>query len=165
MKTGKAFLAGVVGAVAMSLIMAMARAMGMEVNLEMMLGTMFGASPGPGTWLFGLMMHLVISGLIALLYALGFEYVAHRAGWKIGLAFSLIHIAIGGIVMGMMPMMHPLVPEQLSAPGAFMINHGMLGLGAFIMLHMIFGAIVGGMYGRVIHPAPDIPHHGPVRHA
>jgi hypothetical protein len=51
----------------------------------------------------------------------------------------------------MMPIMHPLVPEMMPAPGAFMANLGMMGVGAFFMLDLIYGAIVGAMYGPVVH--------------
>ncbi len=142
MNYGRAFLAGVVGGAVMSVIMEMARnLMGMEVHLERMLGTMLGLQPSTMTWLIGLVMHLVISGLIALLYAAGFEYVTHRAGWMMGVAFSLVHILIGGVFMGLMPMMHPMVPEMMPAPGAFMSNLGTMGVAAFVMLHMIYGAM------------------------
>ncbi len=94
----------------------------------------------------GFVMHLIISGLIALVYAAGFEYVTQRAGWAVGIAFSLIHIIIAGMVFGMIPMMHPLMPDQMPAPGVFMSNKGLMGVLAFAMLHMIYGAIVGGLY-------------------
>ena len=106
----------------MSVLLAFGRAMGMPAKLEMMLGTMMGMAPGIITWIIGFMMHLIISGLIALLYALGFEYIAHRSGWAVGAAFSIIHILIAGPFIGMMPAMHPMVPEQMPAPGAFMSN-------------------------------------------
>ncbi len=52
MHTSKAFMAGVIGGAAMSLLMFMGReVMGMQANLEMMLGTMIGMSPGPMTWI------------------------------------------------------------------------------------------------------------------
>ena len=130
MKFGKAFWAGVVGGAAMSAIMVMARLMGMPVKLELMLGTMIGLAPGPAARIVGFLMHLVISGLIALLYAVVFEKVTHRADWKIGAAFSIIHTLIGGMAMGMVPAMHPLVAEQLPAPGAFMANLGAMGVAA-----------------------------------
>lgn len=38
------------------------------------------------------------------------------------------------------------------APGAFMSNIGMMGVVGFLMLHMIYGAIVGAMYSPVLHP-------------
>lgn len=150
MNYGRAFLAGVIGGAVMSILMAIARnLMGMPANLEMMEGTMLGLQPSTTTWIIGLMMHLVISGLIALIYAAGFEYVTHRAGWLMGVAFSIVHILIGGAAMGMVPAIHPLIPEMMPAPGAFLSNLGATGVIAFIMLHIIYGAIVGAVYPPV----------------
>lgn len=149
MNYGRAFLAGMVGGAVMSLIMAIGRAMGMQVNLEMMEGTMLGLQPGETTWIIGFVMHLVISGLLGLLYAVGFEYMAGHSGWKIGIAFSIIHIIVAGILMGMVPMVHPMVPERLPAPGFFMSKMGLGAMIAFVMLHVIFGAIVGALYTPV----------------
>lgn len=160
MNYGRAFGAGVAGGAVMSLIMAFVRAMGMDVNPEMMLGTMMGGRPGPTTWVMGLLIHLILSGLIALVYAVGFEYVTHRAGWAIGLGFALIHIVIGGIVMGMMPTLHPMIPEQMPAPGPFMSGMGMMGIGLFVLEHLIYGAIVGALYkvtAEHLHH-PGVPH-------
>lgn len=153
MKAGKAFVAGVVGGAVMSVLLAVARLLGMPVNLEMLLGTMTGMDPGAVTWVLGLIMHLVISGAIALLYGLGFEYVSHRSGALPGVVFSLIHIVVGGLFMGAIPGIHPMVPEVMAAPGAFMANIGDLGVIAFVVLHAIYGAVVGVMYGPVVHPA------------
>ena len=148
MNVGKAFTAGVIGGAAMSALMWMARAfMGMPANLEMMLGTMLGLAPG--AWLIGFVMHLMISGAIALIYAWGFEHVTHRAGWLIGAGFALIHATIGGLAMGMMPMMHPQMPGPMQPPGAFMSNMGVTGVVAEYVLHIVYGAIVGAMYKPV----------------
>jgi hypothetical protein len=147
MRIGRAFSAGIVGGLVMTIIMALVRATMMpQANPEMMLGTMTGSKPGMATWIMGLLIHLILSGVIALIYALGFEYVTHRSGVLIGLGFAVIHIIIGGIVMGMMPMMHPMIPEQMPAPGAFMSGMGAMGAGLFVMEHLIYGAIVGAMY-------------------
>lgn len=147
MNFGRAFLAGVVGGLIMTIIMAFVRTTMMpDANPEMMLGTMTGSAPGMATWIMGLIIHLVVSGMIALVYAVGFEYVTHRAGVLIGLGFAIIHIIIGGIVMGVMPMMHPMIPEQMPPPGAFMLGMGAMGAGLFVLEHFIYGAIVGAMY-------------------
>jgi hypothetical protein len=150
MKAGRAFLAGVTGGIVMSIGLAIGRAMGMPAELEMMLGTMM-IFPGAMAWIVGFLMHLVISGSIALLYALVFEFVVHRSGWAIGAVFGFIHSLIGGMFMGMMPAMHPMIPEQMPAPGAFMSNMGIMGVIAEIMLHIVYGAIVGALYGPVRH--------------
>jgi hypothetical protein len=65
---------------------------------------------------------------------------------------------IGGLFMGVVPMMHPLVPETMPAPGFFMANMGVMGVVAELGLHVIYGAIVGAMY----EPA-DVVSAGPLR--
>ena len=151
MNSKRAFFVGVAGGVVMSLIMALARVMGMEVHLEMMLGTMLGLVPGAGAWLVGLLMHLMLSGLIALIYAWGFENLTHRAGWLPGMGFGIVHTMLAGLFMGTVPAMHPLIPERMAAPGAFMSNLGLMGVIALVMLHLIYGAIVGAGYGEIRH--------------
>jgi hypothetical protein len=99
----------------------------------------------------GLIIHLVAGGIFALIYTAGFEYLTHRADWLVGLGFGVIHTLFSGLLLAMMPAMHPLVPEMLPAPGAFMANLGMMGVAAFFMLHLIYGAIVGTIYGPVVH--------------
>ena len=145
MNLGRAFLAGVIGGIVMSIGLAMGRAMGMPANLEMMLGTML-LQPGTAAFMVGMVMHLMISGLIALIYAWGFETLTHRSSALIGAGFGFIHAIIGGMFMGMMPMMHPLIPEMMPAPGAFMSNLGMMGVMAEFVLHILYGAVVGAIY-------------------
>jgi len=89
-------------------------------------------------------------------YAVGFEYIMRRAGWAIGLGFGVIHTLIAGIGLGLMPAMHPLMPEIMPAPGAFMANLGTMGIAAFVILHLIYGAIVGTMYGHAMHGPIEI---------
>jgi len=96
-------------------------------------------------------MHLMISGAIALIYAWAFEHLTHRAGWLVGVGFGVVHAIIAGVVMGMMPMMHPRMPNPVMPPGAFLSNLGTMGVVAEFMLHMVYGAVVGAMYGAVIH--------------
>lgn len=156
MKFGTAFIAGMIGGAAMSALMWMGRElMGMQANLSMMLGTMFVQPPGAAAWITGFIMHLIISGLIALIYAWGFEHVTHRAGVGVGVGFSLIHSVIGGAMMALMPMIHPLIPGQMPAPGAFLMNYGALHVVALFVMHAVYGAIVGAIYAPVLHPHAD----------
>lgn len=150
MKTTKAIIAGLVGAVAMTAIMWMGRTfMGMPANLEMMLGTMFGGSPGPMKWALGFAIHLSAGVVFALIYAAIFEKVTNRSGWLVGAGIGIAHTIFSGLMMGAVPIMHPLIPEQMPAPGMFMANVPM-GVIAFFMLHIIYGSVVGGMYGATM---------------
>ncbi len=156
MHTGRAFRAGVAGGAVMTGVTWMARTiLGMPMNLEMMEGTMLVQPPGGVAWAVGLAMHLVISGLIGLVYAWGFERVTHRAGWLVGAGFGVVHAVIAGIMMGMVPAIHPLIPGQMPAPGAFLSSVPM-GPVALFMLHVIYGAVVGAIYRPAEH-AHDVP--------
>lgn len=150
MKTREVFVSGVLAGAAMSVVMAFARMLGLPVRIELILGTLF-VDPGPAAWLIGLVAFLVGSGLIALLYGVGFEYVAHRAGTKTGIALSLIHIVVGGAFLGALPAIHPRVTEMLQAPGPYLANLGIIGILAFVALHLMYGALVGGLYGDTVH--------------
>ncbi len=46
----------------------------------------------------------------------------------------------------MIPVVHRLIPEQMPGPGFFLANHGTMGVVAFVVLHLVFGAVVGAMY-------------------
>jgi hypothetical protein len=151
MKTGRAFVAGVIGGAVMSALMWMGRLMGMPANLEMMLGTM-ATDPGTTAWIIGLVMHLTISGFIGLIYGWAFEHITHRAGWLVGAAFGIVHTIPAGLAMGMMPMMHPRMPTPIMPPGSFMSAMGAMGVLAELMLHLAYGAVVGAVYGPVAHP-------------
>ncbi len=152
MKLNKAILGGVVGAGLMSMIMAMAREMGMNVNLEQMLGTMTGMTPSATTFVIGLVVHLMMGAAFAVAYAWLFEHVIHRGGWTTGALVAIPHIVVAGLMMGVIPMIHPLMPNPVTPPGLFMSALGPMGVGAMVMLHLIFGATVGAVYGGALHP-------------
>lgn len=158
MHAGKAFGAGVAGGVVFTILLWLARTiLGMPMNLSMLEGTLLVRPPGPVAWVVGFVMHLIISGLIALVYAWAFEHITRRAGAGVGALFGLVHAVIAGLVMGMVPAMHPLIPEVLPAPGAFLSNipGGVL---ALFVLHAIYGAVVGAIYA----PVAVVNHRSPV---
>jgi hypothetical protein len=155
MKVGRAVAAGLVGGVSMTILAWVVRQIGIDMNPEMMFGTMVSPA-GMAAWLAGFAMHVILSVLIALLYAWGFEHVVHRSGLVAGLGFSLIHLVVAGAVMAMLPAIHPAIPEKMPAPGAFMANMGGTFVALFVLEHLLYGGIVGAMYGPVAtrRPAP-----------
>lgn len=60
----------------------------------------------------GLILHLIPGGIFALIHAARFEYLAHRADWLVGVGFGVIHTLFFGLLLVMMPAMHPLLPAQ-----------------------------------------------------
>lgn len=145
---GVAFGAGVVGSLAMTILMALVRGFRLSaLNFEMVLGTLLNGTPGPGAWSLGWIWHLVNGGVFALLYAAAFRATG-RWGAGAGAVFGIFHWVIAGIVLGLLPMFHPLIPAVMAPPGYFALD---LGAGAFIILlaeHLIYGAIVGALCYR-----------------
>jgi hypothetical protein len=160
MKTSRAFWAGVIGAILITFISAIGRAVGVPVNLEMILGSMVTGTFSPSTWLVGMILHLCIGGLLGLVYALGFERVTHQAGGAAGLLFGTVHTVVAGLALGVLPPIHPAMPEIVRAPGMFMSGYGAAAVLAFLALHLLFGAYLGAAYAPVVHPVARRAVHG-----
>jgi hypothetical protein len=153
MKIGKAITLGVIGAAAMTTITWIARhLLNVPVNLEMLLGTWIGMEPGLIPWMMGFMVHLSIGAIFGIFYAWSFEYLSHQADWFTGLELGAVHTLFSGLLLGIVPAMHPMIPAELAAPGIFFSGLGLMGVIAFCLLHLMFGAILGSLYGSVVDP-------------
>lgn len=47
----------------------------------------------------------------------------------------------------MVPAMHPEIPDRQPAPGMFVKNDGALDATGFLMSHLVYGLVVGVVYG------------------
>jgi len=149
MDYGKAFKAGILGAFAMTVLMVFARALNVTtLNIEMALGSMLTRQIGAISWMLGFMMYLLVGGLLAQLYAFGFEFLTERTSPWIGAGFSLVHASIAGVTMFALGSIHPLMRNngELPAPGPFAINYGTLTAVAFVAVHLVYGSWVGSLY-------------------
>lgn len=149
MKVVRAFLFGVLGAGAISVVSVLLRAVGLPINLELYLGTLTGLPPATDSFFVGLVFHLVLGGLFGVLYAFLFEKVMAHGGAATGLLVSVVHAAVIGMALGLTPQFHPLVPQTLPEPGPYFAHFGSLAAIAFFGVHMLFGLIVGHGYGHV----------------
>jgi hypothetical protein len=142
MRIGRAFVGGVVGGAVMTLFLALGRASGVPFTLEAVLGMVCGGAPTRLAWACGFSVHLAFSGLVGIAYAAAFELIAQRASWRLGVLVSIAHsvIAWAGItfVSGVRPFGTSLV--HLFTPGEATFL-------AFAVVHAIYGAVVGGVYG------------------
>lgn len=133
-KYGKGPLAGLAATVVLSAIMMMKQAMGLmpELNPIAMITKMSGSS----TPLMGWMGHFVIGTVLwGLLYA---ALDAKLAGphWLHGAIFAT------GAWFVMMVMLMP-----MAGAGLFGLGLGMMAPVATLMLHWIYGSVLGGVYG------------------
>jgi len=142
-----AIIAGLAGTIVMTLVMAMAPKMGMpKMDIVGMLGSMFTAD---GSRTLGMVMHLMMGAVFAIVYSLLWNVGIGAVSWLWGLVFGAVHWLVTGMMMVIIPMMHAGIKSgKVEAPGAFMMKDG--GIMAFmggLVGHMVFGVVVVLVYG------------------
>ena len=150
---GAAIGAGLIAGTAMSMLLYMGIAMmpkQMKMNLFLMLGTMFFRDR-PMAYVAGAMMHAMMSIVFALVHVAfftTFDLDTSLAAW--GIVFGVIHWMVSGMGLGMMPTMHPLIRRgEMAAPGAFALSYPSMTATGFLMLHVVFGVLVGASYSAL----------------
>jgi hypothetical protein len=145
----KAFLAGVGGAALMAAMLGGAVLAGFHVlDFSMMWGTLVGLPIGASTWIVGFVIHLCVGGLFALAYAAIFEAFS-GAGLFRGCILGAVHALITGILISLLPLIHPLMNSgQMASPGPYFSGHGIPGILFFFAIHIVYGGTVGWIYAR-----------------
>ena len=148
---GWAILAGLIGGAVMAAILYMGIALlpqHMKMNLFAMLGTMV-LPAGAAAFLMGAMAHAVMSVGFGLIHGAVFAVAdidSSEAAW--GLVFGLVHWAIVGMALGMLSLMHPRMRAgEMDSPGFYALSYPPMTAMGFLMLHLVFGVIVGALYG------------------
>ncbi len=128
----------------------------MKMNLLLLIGTMV-VPVGAAAYVVGLMGHAMMSvafGIVhgGILEAL--DVISSGEGLWVGALLGLGHAAVVGVALGMMPMVHPRLrtasrqgEDLLDAPGFFGMNYPLPTVMGFLMLHVLFGVIVGVIDG------------------
>jgi len=146
MRAGLAFWAGVIGAAVMVLGMWIARMAGATgFSFGYWWGSMVTGTTTVGSWWIGFVIHLIIGGLVGLLFAAVFEAIG-RSNWRLGLAGGVVFAVIGGLVLEWISLVHPAIPGVIPNPGYFTAAWGAGSVVTFWIVSLIYGAIVGGMY-------------------
>lgn len=130
--------------------MEMAPKMGMpKMDIVGMLGSMFSPE---GNRAVGMVMHMMMGVVFAIIYALLWNAGIGTVGLLWGALFGAVHWLITGVMMGGMSMMHAGIKAgTVSAPGVFMMhNGGMMAFMGGLMGHVIFGLVVALVYGFVV---------------
>jgi len=149
---GWAIVAGLIGGGVLTLVSYMGKYMmpqHMKMDMLQMLGTMM-LPVGAMAYGLGLMMHAVASAAFGIVYAGLFHALDLEATAAWGLLFGLVHWMVAGMAMGMMPIMHPRIRSgEIAAPGPFALDYPPLTAVGFLMVHLIYGVLVGGLYGAL----------------
>ena len=154
MNHGRLFSAGVIGGVAFSIASSIFRAAGIHIDLELWLGTLV-VGPGSAAWLIGFFWHVTLSGFLAIAYGRAFMAL-RRSNVATGVRLSIFHMVLTGMVIGVMPLLHPRIAELVPAPGFFLTADGLAGVIALIAVHLAYGAVVGSLAEAVSVRAPAL---------
>lgn len=145
---GRALSAGFIAWIAFNLVMAMAPLMGVDMNVPAMLGGMFGMNSLAMGWV----LHLMIGLILGLIYAYGLASHLPGAPWVRGLLYGILPwLAMMVVVAPMLPLVSPSMSKM--PPGFFLANMGMIAPVGGLIAHLVFGAVLGAMYG-----AADVAH-------
>ena len=148
-----AIVAGLIGGAAMGLLLYLGIWMApaqMRMNLFLMLGTMV-FRPGAMAYGAGFMMHAVMSIVFGLIHAAAFVAFGLEANAAWGLGFGAVHWLVVGMGLGMIPIMHARMRSgDIARPGFFALSMGAMTAAGFLMLHLLYGVLVGAIYGAWI---------------
>jgi hypothetical protein len=131
----KGMVAGFVATVVLSALMIMKSMMGLmpELNVIAMLAKMMGASSPVAGWV----AHFAIGAIIwGGLFALLNPHLPGQSHWLKGIIF-----AVGAWLLMMIAVM------PMAGAGLFGAQFGMMAPVMTLVLHIIFGAVLGGVYG------------------
>ncbi len=136
-KLASGLIAGVVATVVLSILMAMKTAMGVmpELNIISMLAGMMG-----GAAIVGWLIHFMVGTG----YGIAFSQINRLLP---GNSFVVKGIVIG--IIGWLIMMLMLMP--MMGAGLFAMKMGMMAPIMTLILHIIFGAVLGFVYSKLTH--------------
>ena len=131
----KGMIAGLVGTIVLSALMLMKTRMGMmpELNPIKMISEMLGASTLAAGWVMHFMIGTVLWGT---LFAWLDPRIPGEGHWLKGIWF-----AIGAWLLMMIVML------PMAGAGLFGINLGMMAPVMTLIMHIIYGVVLGGVYG------------------
>jgi hypothetical protein len=116
--------------------------LGVMAELTRLAGTVTAAPGSRASYPIGIAAQLLNGGLFGAAYHTAFERLDRQMDWRAGALVGLTHGLAAGLFLALVPALHPRVPEELPAPGAFMLNRGTSPAITFVALHGLFGAIV-----------------------
>ncbi|HET8652100.1 MAG TPA: hypothetical protein VFM13_05965 [Gaiellaceae bacterium] len=149
-----ALAGGLVGTVVLTTGLRLAQEIGWtRMDIPLLLGTVFTGDRGHAEAI-GYGVHFFNGLAFSFLYGLVFAAVG-EAGWLFGLILGVVHagFAGGALVNVILPAVHPRMGSPwrdasdtpiLEPPGFMLVNYGRATVVVTLLMHMAYGAIVGG---------------------
>ena len=105
-----------------------------------------GRKSGVGSYLAGMLMHLVLSVLIAFAYAWSFEFIWREADWLRGLATAVPHWFVGGLIVPIFDRLNGCVTREAIQPLKPFASGSRNAFFTFLIGHLTYGVTVGVLY-------------------
>ena len=104
------------------------------------------------TYPVGLMIHLVMSIVFAVIHVVvfdSFDITSSYAAW--GILFGFGHALIAGTGIGLLEIVHRGIKDGIvEVPGFMTQNYPAPTSSSFVIVHVIFGVLLGAFYGALI---------------
>jgi hypothetical protein len=154
-----ALVGGLIGTVVLTSGLRIAQELGWtRMDLPLLLGTAFTDNRSRAS-VVGYVLHFFNGLVFALVYYGIFRAVDH-AGWGFGAALGVVHAAFSGgaLVTVLLPAVHPRMGTPwsdaeetplLEPPGFMLVNYGRRTALWTLVVHIAYGAIVGGFAARL----------------
>jgi hypothetical protein len=155
-----ALAGGAIGTVILTSGLRLAQELGItRMDMPLMLGTAFTEDRTRAS-VIGYVAQLATGIVFALVYAGVFAATGH-AGWVFGVGLGFVHTLFsGGVLVALLPAAHPRMGTAwsdaeetplLEPPGFMLFNYGRRTALVTLLLHLAYGAIVGGFAGGLDH--------------
>lgn len=149
-EAGPAAISGLLGGAAMFVLLYGAMAMMprvMRMNMMALLGGMLGLTGAVG-FAGGTMIHAMMSVLFGFAHVGVFALLdAQEITIAGGAALGAAHAIMSGVMLGAMPMVHPLIRSgRMEAPGPLGWSLGPMNAAGFVVLHIVFGVVIALTY-------------------
>ncbi|MDP8932360.1 MAG: hypothetical protein M3O70_28360 [Actinomycetota bacterium] len=154
MSLGRALAGGFVGTLVLTTGLRAASELHLtRIDIPFLLGTAFTADRGRAK-AFGYVLHFLAGLIFATIYYALFRALG-RSGWLLGALFGLGHALFAGtaLVNVLLPVVHPRMGTPhtaahhtalLEPPGFMLRNYGRQTPVVTVLMHLVYGAIVGG---------------------
>ncbi len=152
-----AIIAGLIAGALMEGPVYMQKAIGLPVkqNIFRTWGQNLLRVKGGAGYIAGILFHEGVAVFAAILYALFFQLVgADDNLWIWGLLGGLIHYAIAGPVVAIIPSLDP-ATGAVGAQGFAYKNYGALDVATSAVGHLMFGLLTGVIYGLLHSAGPS----------
>lgn len=140
--------AGIIGAIAMTIMTDMSRALGLiDANLSRYQGCLVtGRADGRVALVAGICLHLMNGAVLALGYAVIFRAIGASTWWA-GAIIGFVHWIAAGLAFPLMDRANGCVADgRLRGFGVMGRNYGVMMILGLLLGHVVYGAIVGAIY-------------------